>query len=236
VNQPSSHRRSFSLAVSAGVAAAMLAACSSPQPLVSGPTSVRPVAPPSYVERTVTGSIYRADPNNVALFSDQHKPRAIGDTIKIDISETLSASNKITADNSRANTVKSVGPGSKNLTGTLGSIADLNASASGSDTFTGKGNATNANTFTGRIAAYVVNVLPNGNMAVAGERSVAFNGGVTTMRFSGVVNPSDIKAGGIVASADVVDAKLELVGSGAAADSQQKSWWQKTLTDGLNIW
>jgi flagellar L-ring protein precursor FlgH len=220
------------------LAAAVLAGCAAPTSLVQGPVSVRPVAPPTYAERTVTGGIYRANLGNVSLFSDQRKPQAIGDTVKIDISESLNASSTVNSVNSRQNAVASKGPGldSNSLGSLLKGLANMNATASGSDSFTGKGNSQNTSTFTARLSAYVVNVLSNGNLVVAGERSMAFNGGVTTLRFSGVVNPLDVKAGGIVASGDVADAKTELTGSGGTADSASRSWLQKLLTDGLSVW
>ena len=118
----------------------------------------------------------------------------------------------------------------------LRGLANMDATASGSDAFTGKGSSQNVSTFNARLAAYVINVLSNGNLVVAGERSISFNGTLHTLRFSGVVNPLDIKAGGIVASGDVVDAKTELVGSGGTADTAQRSWLQKLLTDGLAVW
>ena len=84
------------LALSSTLAvAAVLGGCAGPTPLVQGPVSVRPVPPPSYAERTVTGGIYRANLGNVSLFSDQRKPQSIGDTIKIDISESLNASSVV---------------------------------------------------------------------------------------------------------------------------------------------
>jgi flagellar L-ring protein precursor FlgH len=232
----SSFRRLATL--SALVFAGVLAGCAGPTPLVQGPVSVRPVPPPPYAERTVTGGIYRANLGNVSLFSDQRKPQAIGDTIKIDISESLNASSTVNSVNSRDNSVTSKGPGtsSDSLGSLLKGLANMNATASGSDAFTGKGNSQNNATFNARLAAYVVNVLSNGNLVVAGERSMSFNGGVNTLRFSGVVNPLDIKAGGIVASGDVVDAKTELVGSGGTADTASRSWLQKLLTDGLAVW
>ena len=218
--------------------AGLVAGCSSPSPLVQGPVSVRPVPPPTYAERTVTGGIYRANLGNVSLFSDQRKPQAIGDTIKIDISESLNANSTVNSVNSRANSVTSKGPGmnSDSLGTLLRGLANMDATASGSDAFTGKGSSQNVSTFNARLAAYVINVLSNGNLAVAGERSISFNGTLHTLRFSGVVNPLDIKAGGIVASGDVVDAKTELVGSGGTADTAQRSWLQKLLTDGLAVW
>ena len=224
--------------VSALVIAGVLGGCSASQPLVQGPVSVRPVPQPSYAERTVTGGIYRGNMNNVALFSDQRKPQAIGDTIKIDISESLNASSVVNSVNSRANAVASKGPGmnSNSLGSLLKGLANMDATASGSDSFTGKGNSQNTSTFQARISAYVVNVLSNGNLVVAGERSMMFNGTLNTLRFSGVVNPLDIKAGGIVASGDVADAKTELTGSGGTADTASRTWLQKLLTDGLSVW
>ena len=218
--------------------AAVLGGCASPTPLVQGPVSVRPVPPPSYAERTVTGGIYRANLGTVSLFSDQRKPQAIGDTIKIDISESLNASSVVNSVNSRNNAVTSIGPGtsSDSLGSLLKGLANMNATASGSDAFTGKGNSQNTATFQARLSAYVINVLSNGNLVVAGERSMSFNGTLNTLRFSGVVNPLDIKAGGIVASGDVVDAKTELVGVGGTADTASRTWLQKLLTDGLSVW
>ena len=219
-------------------AAGVLAGCAGPTPLVQGPVSVRPVPPPTFAERTVTGGIYRANLGNVSLFSDQRKPQAIGDTIKVDISESLNASSTVNSVNSRANAVASKGPGldSNSLGSLLKGLANMDATASGSDSFTGKGNSQNTSTFNARLSAYVVNVLSNGNLVVAGERSMSFNGTLNTLRFSGVVNPLDIKAGGIVASGDVVDAKTELVGAGGTADTASRSWLQKLLTDGLAVW
>ena len=232
----STFRRFSGLAVLAGAAA--LGGCSSPTALVQGPVSVRPVPPPSYAERTVTGGIYRANLGNVSLFSDQRKPQAIGDTVKIDISESLNANSTVNSVNSRQNAVASKGPGldSNSLGSLLKGLANMDATASGSDSFTGKGSSQNTSTFNARLSAYVINVLSNGNLVVAGERSMSFNGTLNTLRFSGVVNPLDIKAGGIVASGDVVDAKTELVGSGGTADTASRSWLQKLLTDGLSVW
>jgi flagellar L-ring protein precursor FlgH len=224
--------------LSAVAAFGALAGCASTTPLVQGPTSVRPVPPPNYAERTVTGGIYRANLGTVSLFSDQRKPQAIGDTIKIDISESLDASSVVNSVNSRENSVASKGPGmnSNSLGSLLKGLANMDATASGSDSFTGKGNSQNTAKFNARLSAFVINVQSNGNLVVAGERSMSFNGTINTLRFSGVVNPLDIKAGGIVASGDVADAKTELVGSGGTADTASRSWLQKLLTDGLSVW
>lgn len=218
--------------------AALLAGCSSP-PLVTGPTTVAPNPPVAYVERLNTGSIYQADSSsNAWLFTDQRKPRNIGDTLKIDIVEAMAGSTSVSTDTSRENKVASKGPGSgdASLNGVLGGLLNMNVSAGGSDAYKGGGKSENTQSLKGKIAASVINVLPNGNLVVAGERSIAMNGGVTTLRFSGVVNPNDITPGGIVASGDVVDARIEQVGGGDLADSTTRGWLQRFFTKTLQVW
>ena len=215
-----------------------MGACSSPPPLVSGPTSVQQSQPVTYVERLNSGSIYQANNASAWLFTDQRKPRNIGDTLKIDISERLSASHSLSTDTSRENKVASKGPGAgdASLGGVLNGLLNMDASASGSDSYKGGGKSEADQTLKGKIAASVINVLPNGNLVVAGERSIAMNGGVSTLRFSGVVNPADIKPGGIVASGDVVDARIEQVGGGDLADAGSRGWLQRVLTKMLVVW
>jgi flagellar L-ring protein precursor FlgH len=218
---------------------ALFAGCSSPPPsIVPAPYSAQPAPQPAYIEHQNTGAIFQ--PTNVAmsLFSTEKKPRNVGDTLKVDIAESLSTSSKMTTTTSRDNKVASKGPGngSDSLGGLLKGIVNLNATASGSDSFKGAGNTDNNNKFNGRLAASVINVLSNGNLVVAGQRSIAFNNGVTTLRFSGVVDPVDIKPGNVVASSDVVDAKLEAVGHGDVSDAASRGWLQRMLTNGLTVW
>jgi flagellar L-ring protein precursor FlgH len=221
------------------VAALVAGGCAdTPTTQLRVPTAVTAVAPPSYVERAPTGSLFQPNAPIATMFSGEKRPRSIGDTLKVEINETLSANQKVATDTSRENKIATKGPGtdSENVRGALKSLLNLDAEASGSDSFVGKGTTENSNKFTGRIAASVINVLPNGHLVVAGERSIAYNEGVTTLRFSGVVNPDDIKAGNVVASSDIVDARLEAVGRGGVADTASRSWMQRFLSKGLAIW
>jgi flagellar L-ring protein precursor FlgH len=216
---------------------ATLAGCASDS-IIPPPVRANPLPTPTDIEPVATGAIFRQNMSTGSLFSDRRKPRKIGDALKVDIAENMSASSATSSDLSRASTLASKGPGSESnsLGSILKGIMNMDASASGSDTYKGKGSTDSSNKFQGRLAASVINVLSNGYLVVAGERSIAFNNGISTMRFSGVVNPIDITSGNVVASSDVVDARLELVGKGDASDAASRSWIQRILAKSLSFW
>lgn len=217
----------------------LLGACGGDKALVQGPTRNMPQQQLANVERNLNpGSIYQpGNPGSMALFQEESKPRRIGDTLKIDISESLTASNKTSTKTSRKNAVTTKGPGGADtMSSLINNIINANYSASGDDSYDGSGNTENTAKLQGKLAASVINVLPNGNLVIAGEKSIAFNGNLSTLRFSGVVDPADIKTARTVSSSDVLDARLEQVGAGLVTDSNSRTWLQKMLTDSLTLW
>jgi flagellar L-ring protein precursor FlgH len=160
------------LAGAAGLLA-LVTGCASSTPLVSGPVIAPPFTPPLAIERHNNGSIFQANMASTSLFSGEVRPRSIGDSLKVDIAETVKAKREVNTDTSRENSVASKGPGSKSATGVLGSLLNLDASASGSDAFKGSGATGNSSSFTGQLAASVITVLPNGHLVVAGDREPA---------------------------------------------------------------
>ncbi|HSC79386.1 MAG TPA: flagellar basal body L-ring protein FlgH, partial [Chitinolyticbacter sp.] len=100
-------------------------------------------------------------------------------------------------------------------------------SVTSGNNFEGKGDTTNSNTFRGTIAVTVVDVLPNGNLVVGGERQISINGQNNTLRFTGVVNPFDVQAGNVISSTKVADARIEQVGRGYIADANTMGWLQR---------
>ena len=212
----------------------LLQGCASPPAsTVPGPLTALPVARPANLERVTTGSLFQA--SSGSLFTGRQKPRAIGDTVKVNISEKLSASDSIKEDASRETSLKSKGPGVREDS-PLSGLFNQNATASGSSAFKGTGSSKNDSSFTGQLAASVVNVLANGNLVVAGERSIALHGGGSILRFSGVVDPRDIKDGNVIQSSDVVNARLEVVAQGESSEIASRTWLQKVLSRTLSVW
>lgn len=65
------------------------------------------------------------------------------------------------------------------------------------------------------IAVVVLDVQPNGNLVVAGTRSVKVNDETRTLRISGVVRPLDVTPNNTIGSAQVADARIAITGEGA---------------------
>jgi flagellar L-ring protein precursor FlgH len=222
----------------ATVVVSILSGCSGipPSEIVLGPLAANPVPRPQSIERIASGSIYQPNMTSFSLFTGDRKPRFVGDTLKVNISENLNATSTVNTDTSRDTKLVSQGPGAKAGLGIISSIFNLNATAAGSASFKGAGTTQNTGQFTGQVAATVVNVMPNGNLVVAGDRTIALNGGVNVLRFSGIVNPKDIQPGNIVASSDTVNARLEVVGRGDVSDVSSRNWIQRVLADSLSFW
>ncbi|MEK8052883.1 flagellar basal body L-ring protein FlgH [Ideonella sp. DXS22W] len=220
------------------VAAGLGGCASTPESAITLPVTAAPRAAPPNVEPVLTGSLFRPDQPGALLFTSERRARTVGDTVKVDIAETLAAHSRHTADNQRESKLTAKGPGSgaSSLPSAMRGLLNMDANASGSDSFKGDGQAEASNSFKGRLTATVINVLSNGNLVVAGERVVRLSSGATTLRFSGVVDPSDIRPGNVVASGDIADARFEALASGELGDSARRSWLQRVLTESLRVW
>lgn len=190
-----------------------------PSTRVQLPTTVRPnPAPPVAAD----GAIYRAT-NSRPLFEDR-RARFVGDTITVLLVERTSSNRRsnealdrqATADiNVGTPTILGVTPAppfSANVLntriGTNGNF-DSRFNANSQITTTNNQNDTNSNTVTGSITVTVIEVLPNGNLVVSGEKLISVNQGTEFVRLSGVVNPINISGGNTVNSTQVADAKVE---------------------------
>lgn len=65
------------------------------------------------------------------------------------------------------------------------------------------------------IAVMVVDVQPNGNLVVAGQRTVTVNDETKSLRVSGIVRALDVTNDNTVTSAQVADARVSITGDGA---------------------
>ena len=168
----------------------------------------------------VSGSIYQQAQYR-PLFED-HRARLVGDTLTVQITEKLSASQKATSTldkNGSVDASVTALPFLKSKALTRGT-----ANATSANTFEGKGSTENSNDFSGTITAIVTGVLPNGHLMIAGEKQIGVNQNVDVLRFTGQVDPRAIQPGNAVQSTQVANVRVEHRGRGAMADAQGIGW------------
>lgn len=144
-----------------------------------------------------------------SLVSDRVATR-VGDSLTVLIFETAQASN--TARSGSRKSTRLVGEAS----------ADANAHrAEGAiaSTFDGVGENSRTDRLVASISAVVVDVLPNGDLRLAGEQSLQVNGEKTLIRLSGRARPADISDTNTLLSSRMADANIEYRGSGFGARS-----------------
>lgn len=206
------------------LAAALTAGCAmtTPGTSVHQPMSTRPA--PLAVNTQATGSIYQPSTARLALFEDR-RARFVGDILTVVLEERTTASKNTSSKANRSGEVSVGIPTATRLPGA--SLEGAALTASSDSTFEGGGNSAANNVFTGNISVTVIEVYPNGNLLVSGEKQVTINQGTEYIRFSGVVNPLNVGAANQVSSTRVADARIEYKGRGYMSEAQTMGWLQR---------
>jgi flagellar L-ring protein precursor FlgH len=212
---------------------AALAGCQTPYPVpkveVATPTYVAPPVIP--VPEMHNGSIFQSGQYR-PLFED-YRARLVGDSITVQIAETISATQTSTS------TIDKSGKVAASVTAlpfvSPNAFNKASASGSSSNSFSGAGTVANSNNFSGTITAVVTDVLPNGHLVIAGEKQIGVNQNVDVLRFSGQVDPHMILSGNIVTSGQIANVRIEQRGRGAQADAQGIGWLSRFFLNVLPI-
>src|SRR5207245_2200204 len=96
--------------------------------------------------------------------------------------------------------------------------------------FEGRGSTQRSGRVLGQLTVGVQQVLPNGDLQLAGTQELEINGERQMIRLEGRVRPQDVSDANTVLSTRVADARIAFVGDGVLAERQQPSWWHRLLT------
>ncbi|MES9935923.1 MAG: flagellar basal body L-ring protein FlgH [Sedimenticola sp.] len=200
---------------------------------------MRPVVMP--VPQHSNGAIYQAGYEQ-SWFEDM-RARRVGDMLTVKLVEKTDASKTTATNVSKANTTTitnptilgstpqfdtpSIIPLASNSNNTLGT------SLSSSSSFAGAGDSAQSNNLTGDITVTVVEVMPNGYLAIRGEKRIGINQGNEYIKVSGIVRPADIDSTNTVLSTKLADPTLVYVGDGAVADSNAVGWLSRFFISAL---
>lgn len=195
----------LAILVMAGVLA--LTGCSvAPSTSIKQPLTARPAEAPA--RPAANGAIYQPGYVKLALFEDR-RARNVGDTLTVVVNEKNSASSNSNASGSHSGSNKlTLNPNifaASESTGTNTTLLDSSAASK----FEDKGANANTDIFTGTLTVTVVEVLPNGNLLVSGEKQVSIGERTEFLRLSGVVNPTNVGATNSIYSTQLADAHIE---------------------------
>jgi flagellar L-ring protein FlgH len=104
-----------------------------------------------------------------------------------------------------------------------GSI-DESASLSLDGAYAGQGEVRRSESFVTQISVTVTEVLPNGDLRIAGEQQMHINGERTTVHVRGRVRPADIYGANQVLSSRIADAEISYDGRGFVSRNARPNW------------
>ncbi|MDH5189956.1 MAG: flagellar basal body L-ring protein FlgH [Gammaproteobacteria bacterium] len=192
--------------------------------------AVRPAAmkPQEYSN----GAIYQAG-YDIRLYEDP-RARRVGDIITIILTEQTDASKSATTslekdtNNTITNPTILGSTPSFNVPGVLPLESNRNnnlgTSLGSAHDFEGEGKSAQSNSLTGNISVTVVEVLPNGNLVIRGEKIISLNQGDEYVRVAGIVRAQDVTSKNTVLSTQIADAHISYGGNGMVADSNKLGW------------
>lgn len=209
------------------IAVLLSAGCAQIQPKVVVDFAEPKASPPATtqaaaVRKPANGSLFQQASYRPAF--EDSRARLLGDIVTIQIVESLAAS-QVSASTVNRNTSADTSITTPPLKAVIGTdLMNLNMAAKTNNDFSGKGGTQSANTFSGSITTTVIDVLPNGNLVVAGEKQIGVNQNVDVMRFSGTVDPRLLQPNNIISSIQVANVRVESKGRGAQGEAQTVGW------------
>lgn len=207
--------------------AVVLTGCVAPTPQPNDPyySPVLPRTPLPTAQNN--GAIFQPGFEN-NLYTDR-KAFRVGDIITITLNERTQASknanSQLQKDSSANIGLTTLFGGEVNTKNPLtGNSMDLSAQYGASRDTKGDAQAGQSNSLSGSITVTVSEVLPNGILAVRGEKWMTLNTGDELVRIAGMVRADDIATDNTVPSTRIADARITYSGTGAFANASQPGW------------
>lgn len=171
-------------------------------------------------------------PGSRAFFKDQ-RASDVGDilTVVINIDDSAQLSNETTRTRTAGESA-----GLDNLLGLEGQLSsvlpnDVDPSnlvnASSDHSHTGTGEVDRTEEINLRVATMVTDVLPNGNLVVAGRQEVRVNYENRILQITGIIRPEDIASTNEISHEDIAEARIAYGGQGQLSDVQQPRYGQQ---------
>ncbi|MFK7738705.1 MAG: flagellar basal body L-ring protein FlgH [Planctomycetota bacterium] len=167
----------------------------------------------SLAARAAAQNPYVRSNARISAIADQ-RARHIGDILTVVIQETTQVRNEEVVersnDTSLAARLEAFSLSDKTFNDNVLPRIDIRKEQD----FNGQARQNTSSDVRASIAVVVVDVQPNGNLVVAGMRSVQVNDETRTLRVSGLVRSLDVSQVNSVTSGQVADARISIMGEG----------------------
>lgn len=208
-----------------------LSTIDSPAPLAAPQAVSLPMPAPQSIERQ-PNSLWR--PGSRAFLKDQRASN-VGDilTVIIEIQDNAAINNSTTR--SRTAAESSSASALLGYEQSLGAILPeavdpTNLIDLDSDSTTAGAGAVNRNeSINLRVAALVTQVLPNGNLVLAGRQEVRVNYEKRELQVAGIIRPEDITSTNTIDYDQIAEARIAYGGEGHITDLQQPRYGQQVF-------
>jgi len=226
----------------------LLSGCATP-PVVQSESPAKKMVPPAAGMRAAQmASLAKSEATNGSLWVENGrslsemfinaKARRVGDIVTIRIVESSSASNKASTDTDRTTSMNVGLTSFFNLEDRFPSHRPFfnpftPAQGSYESEFEGSGTTVRSGALEAFISARIVQIMPNGNFVIEGNREVRVNNENQVITLTGVVRPRDISGDNVVQSTYIADARISYSGSGIVNDQQRPGWLMRILD---NVW
>jgi flagellar L-ring protein precursor FlgH len=201
-----------------------------PAALTGGAQHTMPQPAPAAYHRPNANSLWR--PGERSFFNDQRASR-VGDILTVDIEIADKAEVSNSSNRSRSSS-GSAGIGNFfGLQSGLGRIfgADFDPEnlieAQAESDHTGQGAINREEKIELRVAAVIVDRLPNGNFVIAGRQQVLINSEMRELTVSGMIRPQDISAENTIRHDQIAEARVSYGGRGQVSAVQRPNYGQR---------
>lgn len=215
-----------------GALSLVTSGCAIQAPLLTPSPEFAPVAPPQRdQERPVTGSIFAS--HKEESWFGQKRDFYVGDVVTIILDEQTQAARAQNSAINRESSNDMITPGAAAiLRPSGGALADFVFSGNTLES-AGGGSTDQQARLSATIAATVVEVLPNGNLVLRGEKHLTLTEGSEVIQVSGIIRSRDIAPDNTVLSRRIANAQITYQGRGDMARASRPGWGTRFL---LNVW
>jgi flagellar L-ring protein precursor FlgH len=175
---------------------------------------------------TENGSIFQ-NSTSMNLF-ESNKAHRVGDILTIIFDERHVAKKETKTEDNKGASISMAEPSIFGLNagqgGLGGSLGTLNMAVESENDFKSKGKSEQKDSLTGSLSVSVIEVLPNGNLVIRGEKLLTLNQGDEYVQLSGIIRSSDLGPNNRIPSSRVANARIIYSGQGLTHDSNKGGW------------